>query len=65
MKTSGGVLRANQQIVVELSLARHLDLSLPGKYRLKISRQPDESASGAPSAPLVVSNTIEFEIKER
>jgi hypothetical protein len=65
VKTTGGVLQANQQIVVELSLTHHLDLSLPGKYQLKVSRQADESASGTPNAPIIVSNTVEFEIKER
>jgi hypothetical protein len=64
-KTIGGVLQAKQQVVVEISLAHHLDLSLPGKYLLTVSRQADESASGAPNAPLILSNTIAFEIKER
>jgi len=56
---------AKQQVVVEISLTRLLDLSLPGKYLVNVSRQVDASASGAPSDPFIVSNTVAFELKEQ
>ena len=58
-------IRLKQQVVVEISLTRLLDLSLPGKYLVNVSRQVDASASGAPSDPFIVSNTVAFELKEQ
>jgi len=65
VRTVGGALQAKQQVVVEISLTRLLDLSLPGKYLVNVSRQVDASASGAPSDPFIVSNTVAFELKEQ
>lgn len=50
------------QLVNEISVSRHLDLTLAGKYTLTVARFafPD---SGQPG-PRVVSNTVSFEIKE-
>ena len=65
VKTTGGVLQPKEQIVVEVSISHHLDLSLPGKYRLYVSRQADASASGGPDEPFIASNMIEFKIEEK
>lgn len=57
-----GELASQEQLVSEISLARHLDLSLEGKYKLRVSREifPHEDQNEPP----VVSNTVTFEITE-
>lgn len=57
-KATGGVLPPQGQTVVQLAISRHLDLSLPGRYRLVVSRQV--FANEDPNAPRVVSNAVEF-----
>jgi hypothetical protein len=60
-KTTGGILQPKEQIVVEVSISHHLDLSLPGKYRLSVSRQ---ALLDQPGEPFILSNTVEFKIEE-
>lgn len=57
-KSTGGVLPPRGQTEIQVQISRHLDLSLPGRYRLVASRQV--FANEDPQAPFVVSNTVEF-----
>lgn len=55
-------LLPKQNIVNEISLTLHLDLSLPGKYTLTVSREifPHEGSNES----LVIANELSFEIVE-
>ena len=59
-KATGGVLEPGDRIVAEIILSRHLDLTLPGRYAITVSRK---AIAGAPDHETVVtSNTFSFEI---
>jgi len=62
VKTTGGTLKPNEQIVVEVVVSRHLDLSLSGKYRLSASRQ---ALVDGKDEPFVVSNVVAFTIEDK
>jgi hypothetical protein len=62
VKTTGGTLKPNEDIVVEVVVSRHLDLSLSGKYRLSASRRALVDEEGE---PFVISNSVEFAIEDR
>ena len=57
-----GELASNEQLINEISLTRHLDLSLPDDYSLTVSREvfPHRGLN----APPVISNTVPFEIRD-
>ncbi|MBL8749291.1 MAG: hypothetical protein JNK78_09025 [Planctomycetes bacterium] len=57
-KATGGTLPPMGEISVQVPVSRHLDLSMPGRYRLEARRQV--FANEDPAAPHVVSNTVEF-----
>lgn len=56
------VLGAGQQLINEILVSRHLDLSLVGKYSLRLTRDvfPNTAAHG----PTIASNVCLFEISE-
>ncbi len=55
-------LKPKQNLVAEVSLTRHLDMTLSGKYTLTVSREifPHQGRNDPP----VISNTVTFEIRE-
>lgn len=57
-----GELAPGQNLVSEIALSRHLDLTLAGKYSLTVVREvfPHEGRN----EPVVVSNTCSFEIQD-
>jgi hypothetical protein len=60
-KTVGGRLQPQESISVEVSLTRHLDLTLPGTYALVVTRMihgTDEVGA------LIRSNRIELDVAE-
>jgi hypothetical protein len=59
-KATGGTLGPGEQVVAELALSLHLDLTLPGRYTVSVSRRPDTRNPGR--APVVKSNVASFQI---